>query len=291
MMIVSAVPYAIVAAATARPSSSRASATSKPVAPPTPKPRAQISAAPVTPRPAPTLSEPDQFRYDLEREEHRHQEALGAGAERLSRDLTWPIVAIVFFALAATRLRQFLSRPTPGGLQTAGIPLPGDFATIAGEDQQRVAASSATLHAAVTTLPRTPTAAALMSAATVAIVPAARQTGFTAAQRELSRYFGRVYSSTQATQLQFMRALTIRPLTYGDANAYYQTSTSRGYTRRFEDWLDLLVRFGLVERQTDGSTSPYSTTVSASEIGKLFVGWCDVSKLSDRTLESAGRGY
>jgi hypothetical protein len=288
VIVLAAVPYAIVAAAPTRaPSpqlSPRSTATQKPSA----------NSGPATPHPDPTLTEADQYKYDVEREENRHWEVFGADVGSLVRDVSWPIAAIVLVVLAARAMRQFTRQPdapNTGKQGGVGIPLPGDFAAVASADQQRAVTAIPNLIAAAAGVGKSPTPAALMNTATRAIVAPAQQPAFAAAQDELSQYFQRVYSSMQATQLQLMRALALRPLNLGDVNAYYGTSVQRGYTRRSEDWLDLPVRFALVERQTDGSTSPYTTTFALSELGKLYVGWCDANSLSDRTLEAEGRGF
>lgn len=268
-----------------------------PAAKPSPRKSSSAKPAPASSLAAPAetkLTAADQYRYDVQREDNRHTETLIVGTGKLVRDLAWPLVALVLIALAARVLRSRLSAEATAASETTDglrIPLPGDFAAVASDDQRAAVAADVALRKAAAALAGTATPARLMNPATQSDIPPAQHAAFQSAQVALAHYFKRAFSSMQATQYQLLRALALRPLNYGDAMAYYETSVSRQYPRRFEDWLDLLTRFALVERQTDGTTSPYTTTLTLSGLGKLFVGWCDAHGHTDRSLEAQGRGF
>jgi hypothetical protein len=113
-----------------------------------------------------------------------------------------------------------------------------------------------------------------------------------AVQLALNLYFETAHATMLASQLSALkqRLATGPRFTLADLFVYFDGAVQNGAGLSVRDWADYLDRFGLATFSA-AAGGPVMTVVEITELGRLFVGWCDERGYSPQSLAAAGRGF
>jgi hypothetical protein len=248
-----------------------------------------------TPTPTPAgrtpLSEPDEYHYELVREQDALNTAYAAGVARFAGSLIWPIVCIVALLAAADLARRWLANravpdaPAANAVVARAVSANAQF-SVPAADLARVNAAAQLLAAQFQALmPQAPPSPIAMLSMPV---PAGAPVPLVDARSEVEQYADRVFRVMVSSQYGLLVLAASRVLTYGEATSIYADAQSSGYSAAMTTWLDVLVRTGLLRSVAAGA--PVNTAIMTTTLGRMFLGWCDAQGYSKAAFARLGRG-
>jgi hypothetical protein len=263
---------------------------------------AQPKAKPPTPSPAPAyaprrytpLTEQDQMRADTVRESNAYWEFLFRGIGKVIVLLAWPVVTILLIILAFRIARRVLdaapandavSDVAPAVERNAAFSLTTDEVQIYRAAAQTLVDSYVRAVAAKR-LRAVPPLATMMRAD--AILPSNPEPAFREARDVIASFARLLYGEILQRQLALARLAAARRLTNAEIQPFYLEAQSAGYDRPFDDWLDFLRRNLIIRVVTTGGRS--ATVYELTDLGTLFLSWCDENGYTPSTVARAGRG-
>jgi hypothetical protein len=223
-------------------------------------------------------------------ESHEFQYELTSGVGRLIVNLMWPLVCIMALLCAADIARRWLAMrgaddaPAANTAVARAVTANAQF-SVPATDLARVNAAAQTLAAQfLALLPNAPPSPMAMLAQPV---PAGAPVMLTDARAEIEQYAERVFSVMVSSQYGLLALTATRALTYGEAMSMYSDARVNGYSATIFTWLDVLVRTGLLRSVAAGA--PVNTVVTATDLGHMFLGWCDAQGYGKVAFARLGR--
>jgi hypothetical protein len=199
--------------------------------------------------------------------------------------IAWPLTVLALAAVAAAVIqplsRHVWRRDAPkAAVPGADIVIARNLAQSIGTAARVDAEAQAT--ALVALFPSRPAEA--MSTSTNAAVQAAHVV--------LVPYFEAAYAAMLTSQLSALkqRLAAGLGLTLTDVRVYYDRSVELGASLSLRDWIDYLDRFGFVT-QAAAAGGTIMTSLTITDLGRIFVGWCDVRGFSPQSMAGSGRVF
>lgn len=218
----------------------------------------------------PALSEQHQFDVDITEI-----------ASHTLEGLLWPLFAflVVFaFVRSSERILQLRLHPPFRSSPPPNVP---DNSQISVTNEERIQAASAA-EKIMTAFRRHGSDCSdrqkIVIAAPVG-ADADTKAALSAAKRRLEPYFHKAFERIFASQLRFLESLGVRSLSYADAKTFL------AHEQSVEGWIRFLVRLEFVDRSS--LRGPQQTCVTITDLGKLFLGWCDARGLTVESVRVA----